>query len=55
VDFFNPQAIANRISEVLDHPDRMAEIRKKARQTALDRYSLKDLLPQQLELIKGLA
>jgi glycosyltransferase involved in cell wall biosynthesis len=54
VDFFNPEAIAKRIGEVLDHPDRMAEIRKQARQTALDRYSLKDLLQQQIALIKGL-
>lgn len=55
VDFFDPQAIARRISQVLDHPDRMAEIRQRARQTALDRYALKNLLPQQIELIKGLA
>jgi glycosyltransferase involved in cell wall biosynthesis len=54
VDFFDPAAIAKRIGEVLDHPDRMAEIRKQARQTVLDRYSLKDLLQQQIALIKGL-
>jgi glycosyltransferase involved in cell wall biosynthesis len=55
VDFFNPKAVADRISEVLDHPTRMAELRVKARQTVLDRYALKDLLPKQLKMIKGLA
>jgi glycosyltransferase involved in cell wall biosynthesis len=55
VDFFNPKAVADRISEVLDHPTRMAELRVKARQTVLDRYALKDLLPKQLAMIKGLA
>jgi glycosyltransferase involved in cell wall biosynthesis len=55
VDFFDPQAIARRVGEVLDRPDGMAEMRKKARQTAVDRYALKDLLPKQIELIKGLA
>jgi glycosyltransferase involved in cell wall biosynthesis len=55
VDFFNPKAVADRIGEVLDHPTHMAELRVKARQTVLDRYALKDLLPKQLEMIKGLA
>jgi glycosyltransferase involved in cell wall biosynthesis len=55
VDFFNPKAVADRISEVLNHPTQMAELRVKARQTVLDRYALKDLLPKQLEMIKGLA
>jgi glycosyltransferase involved in cell wall biosynthesis len=52
VDFFNPQAVADRICEVLDHPSQMAELRVKARQTVLDRYALKDLLPKQLQMIK---
>jgi glycosyltransferase involved in cell wall biosynthesis len=55
VDFFNPQAVADRVSEVLDHPTRMAELRVKARQTVLDRYALKDLLPKQLQMIKETA
>jgi glycosyltransferase involved in cell wall biosynthesis len=54
VDFFNPQAVASRICEVLDHPDRMAALRIKARQTALARYDLKALLPQQIKMIKDL-
>ncbi|MBW4680146.1 MAG: glycosyltransferase family 4 protein [Microcoleus vaginatus WJT46-NPBG5] len=55
VDFFSPKQIADRIDEVMDHPTRMAELRMKARQTALERYALKDMLPRQLQLIKDVA
>ncbi|MBD1938825.1 glycosyltransferase family 4 protein [Microcoleus sp. FACHB-68] len=55
VDFFSPKQIADRIDEVMDHPTRMAELRVKARQTALERYALKDMLPRQLQLIKDVA
>ncbi|MGL5804047.1 MAG: glycosyltransferase family 4 protein [Xenococcaceae cyanobacterium] len=54
VDFFSPERICDRIIEVLDHPDRMATIRKKARQTILERYDLAKLLPQHLEWIMAL-
>ncbi len=52
VDFFSPRKIADRIDEVLNHPTRMAEIRANARKTVLERYSLANLLPQHLQLIK---
>jgi glycosyltransferase involved in cell wall biosynthesis len=52
VDFFNTKKIADRIDEVLDHRDRMAQIRIKARETALERYTHADLLPKQIQLIK---
>lgn len=55
VDFFSPKQIADRVDEVLNHPTRMAEIRAKARETALERYSLSDLLPRHLQLIKDIA
>lgn len=55
VDFFSPKKIADRIDEVLDHPTRMAEIRKSARETVLERYALADLLPQHIQLIKNVA
>ncbi|ELR97696.1 glycosyltransferase family 4 protein [Gloeocapsa sp. PCC 73106] len=51
VDFFNPEAIADRVEEVLDHPDSMASIRKKARETILRRYDLAKLLPEHLDWI----
>ncbi|MFB2833544.1 glycosyltransferase family 4 protein [Floridanema evergladense] len=55
VDFFAPKQIADRISEVLDHPTRMAQLRQKARETALERYSLEMLLPGHIQLIKDVA
>ena len=55
VDFFSPKQIADRVDEVMEHPTRMAELRVKARQTALERYALKDMLPRQLQLIKDVA
>lgn len=41
VDFFSTEAIADRIDEVLDHPDRMQVLRDRARATAVKRYDLK--------------
>jgi glycosyltransferase involved in cell wall biosynthesis len=55
VDFFAPKQIADRIDEALDHPNRMADLRVKARQTILDGYDLAKLLPKHLELIKQVA
>jgi glycosyltransferase involved in cell wall biosynthesis len=56
VDFFSPEAIADRIEEVLDRGDRFASIRANARETILQRYNLAQLLPQHLRWIdEGLA
>lgn len=55
VDFFSPEDIANRIDEVLDHPDRMSRIRRAARQTVLDRYALDTCLQKQIRLIADVA
>ena len=52
VDFFKPKEIAARVIEALDNPDRMAHIRKRARETIVDKYDLVKLLPQHLEWIK---
>jgi len=51
VDFFDVEKIADRIEEVLEHPDQMAEIRHQARETILDRYCFRKLLPKQTRLI----
>ncbi|WP_422366250.1 glycosyltransferase family 4 protein [Pelagibius sp.] len=53
-DFFDHEAIANRVDEVLDHKDRMAAIRKKARATILQSYDLEKCLKEQLKLIDNL-
>jgi glycosyltransferase involved in cell wall biosynthesis len=55
VDFFSAAQIAERIDEVLDHPDRMAALRAAARRTIVERYDLKRVcLPQFSELINRL-
>ncbi|HUA53991.1 MAG TPA: glycosyltransferase family 4 protein [Candidatus Sulfotelmatobacter sp.] len=55
VDFFSTGQIADRVDEVLDHPDRMAALRVAARQTIIDRYDLRRLcLPRFAALINRL-
>ncbi|NES96955.1 MAG: glycosyltransferase [Desertifilum sp. SIO1I2] len=55
VDFFAPKEIANRVCEVLDHPTKMAHVRAKARETALERYDLQKLLPKHMQLMQDIA
>lgn len=55
VDFFKPMEVADRVDEVMDHKDRFAEIRERARQTVLDNYDLEKCMAKQLTLIKNLA
>ncbi|MBF0333437.1 MAG: tetratricopeptide repeat protein, partial [Alphaproteobacteria bacterium] len=55
VDFFSPREIADRVDEVLGHPNRMAELRARARQTVIERYDLRRVcLPRHLALIDDL-
>ena len=54
VDFFDHESIAARVDEVLDHKDRMAAIRKKARQTIVQNFELESCLTAQLKLIESL-
>ncbi len=54
VDFFSPEDVADRVDEVLGHPDRMREIRRRARQTVLERYDLEKCLARQMTLIGNL-
>lgn len=55
VDFFSPRRIADRVDEVFDHPDRMADVRRAARATVLDHYALSLCLPKHLNLISEIA
>ncbi|NJR15331.1 MAG: glycosyltransferase [Calothrix sp. CSU_2_0] len=48
-DFFSPEEICSRIEEALSHPDRMAQIRAKARETIEQYYNLSVLLPRNLQ------
>ena len=52
VDFFSPQQVCDRVIEALDHPEKMAAIRTKARETILAKYDLNKLLPQHLQWVK---
>jgi glycosyltransferase involved in cell wall biosynthesis len=54
-DFFSPREIAGKVNDALDHQEDMLQIRHYARETILKKYDLKDLLPRQVKLIKGLA
>jgi glycosyltransferase involved in cell wall biosynthesis len=55
VDFFSTAAIADRVEEVLEHPDRMQALRDAARRTIVERYDLRRVcLPQFAELINRL-
>jgi glycosyltransferase involved in cell wall biosynthesis len=56
VDFFDTAGLARRVSEVLDHPDRMASLRGGARQAVVEHYDLRRVcLPQQLALVGQVA
>ena len=55
VDFFDREALQERIAEALTHPDRGAAIRAAARQTAVSRYDLTTVcLPAYLALLRRL-
>lgn len=55
VDFFSSEDLVNAICRVLEHPDRMMEIRKQARRTIVERFDLRTIcLPRQIQLIEGL-
>lgn len=56
VDFFSTTQIADAVDRVLDHPDRMAAMRARARQTIVERYDLTRVsLPRQMALVDALA
>lgn len=55
-DFFSPDALVDQVCRVLEHPDRMSEMRKAARSTIVTKYDLERVcLPQQLALVNTLA
>jgi len=54
-DFFDYEAFAEKIGSVLDTAQDLGHIRIAARQTVLNTYAHKDLLPRQLQLIHDVA
>jgi glycosyltransferase involved in cell wall biosynthesis len=56
VDFFSPTGIAEAIDRVLSSPDRMADIRRRARETVIERYDLHTVcLPRHIALVDAVA
>lgn len=55
VDFFSATELADRVDDVLDHPDRMQRLRESARETVVRRYALKSCLDRQVKLIEEMA
>ena len=51
VDFFSPQKIADRVEEALDNRDIMQTLRANARETIVQTYNLKTLLPQHVDWV----
>ena len=56
VDFFSPPAIAATVDRVLSHRDRMADVRRRARETVIERYDLRGVcLPRHIALVDAVA
>ena len=55
VDFFDTNALAERICDVLDHPDEYAHLREGARRTATESYPAARLVPQRARLLEAVA
>lgn len=51
VDFFSPAEIAERVVQVLKQPQQYVSIREQARQTILERYALRKLLPVHINML----
>jgi glycosyltransferase involved in cell wall biosynthesis len=54
-DFFSPEDIAANVAYALDNREAMQRIRRNARQTIMDQYAFKTVLPLHLGLINDLA
>lgn len=55
VDFFNIDELTDKVEYALDNPDKMAEIKENARNTIIEKYDLKKLLPKHIEILKSTA
>lgn len=51
VDFFQPGQAADAICEILEAPENFRQMRLKARETIVSRYSIKDLWPRRYQWI----
>lgn len=54
VDFFDVDALVNKVEYALENKDEMQIIRNNARQTIIDKYSIEVCLPEQIKFICSL-
>ena len=54
-DFHSPEDVASKLSRLLDDPARNAGLRAAARQTIVEQFDLKKLLPLQMQLVREVA
>jgi glycosyltransferase involved in cell wall biosynthesis len=55
VDFFSSEELVNAICGVLEHPDRMLQVRQKARKMVQQQFDLQSVcLPRQIEIIEAI-
>ena len=54
-DFFSPEDVAAKLMELLQRSDDNAALRAAARETMVQRYALKDLLPLHVRLVEEIA
>lgn len=55
VPFFDTEAIADKVCHILEKPADYEPMRKKARQTIVENYATKNLVPNYWNLIKSVA
>lgn len=55
VPFFEPDALVEKVCHILDNKDEYEPLRKNARQTIVENYAVRDLLPKYWDLIKSVA
>ncbi len=54
-DFFSPEEVAEKVYQILDHKDRMADMRVAARESIVQKYDLDRLLPLHMDLVRDVA
>ena len=54
-EFFDVNALLEKVEYMLDNPSKFKDMRKKARKHVLKNYALKNLLPRQIQIINSVA
>ena len=54
VDFYDKEELLSAVEYALDNKNNIQKIREKARETIIERYDLKTLLPKHIKLMNSL-